>query len=104
MRVSIEQGHALVLRGLLLAGAMLLIPGVASAELSREQAATMAARSQEGARVLAVERAEAGGFAVWRVKLVTPNGDVKVVVLSAGAEGSGKMSPERVERWPERDR
>ena len=38
---------------------------------------------QAGGRVLAVERTEVGGRAAWRVKLVTPGGEVRVVVIDA---------------------
>ena len=50
------------------------------AAVSRDDAAAMAQQAS-GGRVLAVERAEAGGRAVWRVKVVTPRGDVRVVLI-----------------------
>ena len=34
-------------------------------------------------QVLAVERADAGGKAVWRVKVLTASGDVRVILLDA---------------------
>lgn len=52
----------------------------ASAAASRDDAATIAQR-ETGGRVLAVERAEAGGRAVWRVKVVTPRGEVRVILV-----------------------
>lgn len=60
----------------------------AAAQVSREAAAAMAQR-QTGGRVLSVDRAESGGRAVWRVKVVTPRGDVRVVLIDAGGGGGG---------------
>ncbi len=54
------------------------------AQVSREQAAAQA-QQQTGGRVLSVDLADAGGRAVWRVKVVTPRGDVRVVMVEAGA-------------------
>jgi len=50
------------------------------ADVSRDEAAAVAQR-QTGGRVLAVERAEAGGRPAWRVKVVTPRGEVRVVLV-----------------------
>lgn len=50
------------------------------AEISRDDAASLAQR-QSGGRVLAVERAEAGGRPVWRVKVLTPAGEVRVLLF-----------------------
>lgn len=50
------------------------------ADVSRDDAAAIAQRLTQG-RVLAVERAEAGNRLVWRVKVVTPAGDVRVVLI-----------------------
>ena len=36
---------------------------------------------ESGGRVLAVERSESGGRALWRVKVVTPRGDVRVILV-----------------------
>ena len=52
------------------------------AEVSREQAAAMAQR-QTGGRVLSVERAESGRRPAWRVKVVTPKGEVRQVFIDA---------------------
>jgi hypothetical protein len=46
------------------------------ADVSRDDAAAVAQR-ETGGRVLAVERSDAGG----RVKVVTPRGDVRVVLV-----------------------
>jgi Peptidase propeptide and YPEB domain len=53
------------------------------AQVSREQAAAQA-QQQTGGRVLSVDLADAGGRAVWRVKVVTPRGEVRVVMVDAG--------------------
>lgn len=64
--------------------ALLLAAGLpAWAQVSREAAAAQAQR-QTGGRVLSVDRAEAGGRAVWRVKVVTARGDVRIVLVDAG--------------------
>jgi len=53
------------------------------AQVSREQAAAQA-QAQTGGRVLSVDQADAGGRTVWRVKVVTPRGDVRVVMVDGG--------------------
>ena len=50
------------------------------ADVSRDDAAAIAQRVSQG-RVLAVERAESGNRPVWRVKVVTPAGDVRIVLV-----------------------
>ena len=62
--------------------ALFVLATPAWAEISRDAAATIAQR-QTGGRVLAVERAEAGGRAVWRVKVLTPAGEVRLILLDA---------------------
>lgn len=52
----------------------------AGAAASRDDAAAIAQR-ESGGRVLAVERADSGGRPVWRVKVVTPRGEVRVVLV-----------------------
>jgi uncharacterized membrane protein YkoI len=64
----------------LLCATLLLAGAPAWAQISRDDAAAIAQRNS-GGRVLAVERADAGGRAVWRVKVVTPGGDVRVILL-----------------------
>ena len=67
------------LRKLILAAAVAAaLP--AWADVSRDDAAAIAQRVSQG-RVLAVERADAGNRPVWRVKVVTPQGDVRVVLV-----------------------
>jgi uncharacterized membrane protein YkoI len=50
------------------------------AAVSRDDAAAVV-QQQTGGRVLSVERTDAGGRPVWRVKVVTPRGDVRVVLV-----------------------
>ncbi len=54
------------------------------ADVSREDAAASAQRAS-GGRVLAVDRADRGGRAVWRVKVLTPQGEVKVILVDAAS-------------------
>ena len=54
--------------------------GPAWAAASRDDAAATAQR-ETGGRVLAVERSESDGRALWRVKVVTPRGDVRVILV-----------------------
>jgi uncharacterized membrane protein YkoI len=50
------------------------------ADVSRDEAAAVAQR-ESGGRVLAVERVEARNRPAWRVKVVTPNGNVRVILV-----------------------
>lgn len=52
----------------------------ASAAVGRDAAAAIAQRAT-GGRVLAVDQADAGGRAVWRVKVLTPRGEVRVLLV-----------------------
>ena len=62
----------------LLCAALLAASNLAWADLSRDDAATVAQRVS-GGRVLSVEKAESSGQLVWRVKVVTPAGEVRVI-------------------------
>lgn len=66
---------AKLLCALLLAAAL-----PAWADVSRDDAAVIAQRAT-GGRVLTVEPAQAGNRPVWRVKVVTPRGDVRVILV-----------------------
>ena len=68
-----------LLYALLLASAL-----PAWADVSRDEAAAVAQRVASG-RVLAVERAEAGGKPVWRVKILSAQGEVRVVLVDAAS-------------------
>ena len=54
------------------------------ADVGRDEAAAAAQKVASG-RVLAVERADAGGKAVWRVKILTAQGEVRVVVVDVAS-------------------
>ena len=66
----------------LLCAARLAAFAPAWADASRDDAAAAALRVASG-RVLAVDRAQTGDRAVWRVKVVTPAGEVLVIVIDA---------------------
>jgi uncharacterized membrane protein YkoI len=75
-RIEVKKSLARFLCAALLLGAL----GPALAAVNRDQAAAAAQRAT-GGRVLAVEQAQAGGRQVWRVKVVTPSGEVRVVLV-----------------------
>ena len=52
----------------------------AFADVSRDQAAA-AAQRQTGGRVLSVDKSESSRRPVWRVKVVTPQGEVRVLLI-----------------------
>ena len=60
----------------------LVLGAPAWAQLSQDDAATAAQRAT-GGRVLAVERTDAGGRPAWRVKVVTAQGEVRIVLIDA---------------------
>ena len=73
---------ARLLLALLLAGA-----APAWADVTRDNAVAIAQRAS-GARVLSADRTDAGGQPAWRVKLVTAQGEVRVILIDAA---SGRM-------------
>ena len=62
----------------LFCAALLAASSLAWADLSRDDAATVAQRAS-GGRVLSVEKSESSGQPVWRIKVVTPAGEVRVI-------------------------
>lgn len=54
------------------------------ADVSRDQAAAVAQQAS-GARVLSVEKAEHDGRAVWRVKVLSAQGEVRVILIDAAS-------------------
>jgi hypothetical protein len=66
--------------------ALMLVATLAWADMSRDDAAAAAQRAT-GGRVLSVDRADSGGRPAWRVKVVTPRGEVRVVMFDAGGGG-----------------
>jgi uncharacterized membrane protein YkoI len=64
----------------LISAFMLALATPAWAEVSRDDAAAVVQKSS-GGRVLAVDRTEREGRPAWRVKVLTPQGEVKVVLI-----------------------
>ena len=62
----------------LLCAILLLASNLAWANLSRDDAAAVAQRAS-GGRVLSVEKSESSSQPVWRVKVVTPAGEVRMI-------------------------
>lgn len=54
------------------------------ADVSRDEAAAVAQRAGNG-RVLSVERTEADRRPVWRVKVLTAQGQVRVILIDAAS-------------------
>ena len=63
---------------------MLALSLPAWADVSRDAAATMAQKAT-GGRVLSVEQTEREGRPVWRVKVLTPQGEVIVMLIDAAS-------------------
>ena len=66
----------------LLCGLLMAMAMPAWANVSRDDAAAVAQQTS-GGRVLAVDMAEHAGRPVWRVKVLTPRGEVKLVLIDA---------------------
>ena len=62
--------------------ALLLVATVAWADLSRDDAAAVAQRAS-GGRVLSIDKMQSSGRPAWRVKVVTAQGEVRVIVIDA---------------------
>lgn len=58
------------------------------AEVGRDQAAAIA-RQQADGRVLSVDRVQNGPRAVWRVKVLTGRGEVRVIYVDAATGRAG---------------
>lgn len=71
----------------------LALSAPAWAQMGRDQAAASAER-QTGGRALAVERVDSSRGPMWRVKVVTPRGEVHVVLIEAD-DGAGTRSEGR---------
>ncbi|MBE7369627.1 PepSY domain-containing protein [Ramlibacter pallidus] len=69
-------------RKLICALALAVASAGAWAQVSRDGAAAAAQRVSPG-RVLAVERADADNRPAWRVKVLTPSGEVRVILIDA---------------------
>ena len=62
----------------LLCATLLVASNLAWANLSRDDAAAVAQRAS-GGRVLSIEKSESSSQPVWRVKVVTAAGEVRVI-------------------------
>ena len=54
------------------------------ADVSRDDAAAVAQRAS-GGRVLSVDLAQSGGRPAWRVKVVTAQGEVRVILVDVAS-------------------
>jgi hypothetical protein len=70
-----------------LCAALLALSAPAWADIGRDEAAMVAQQASSG-RVLSVDRSEAGGRVVWRVKVLTARGEVRVILVDAA---TGRM-------------
>ncbi len=68
----------------LITALMLALSLPAWADVSRDDAAAMAQQAT-GGRVLSVDQSQREGRLVWRVKLLTPRGEVIVVLIDAAS-------------------
>ncbi len=63
---------------------LLVVATSAWADLSRDDAAAAAQRMTSG-RVLSVDQTNAGGRPAWRVKVVTAQGEIRVILIDAAS-------------------
>jgi len=63
---------------------LIVLSTPAWADISRDEAAAAAQRVSSG-RVLSVEKTESERRPVWRVKLLTEKGEVRVILIDAGS-------------------
>ena len=68
----------------LISAFLMAIAMPAWADVSRDDAASTAQQAS-GGRVLSVEKTERDGRTIWRVKVLTPQGDVKVILVDAAS-------------------
>ena len=63
---------------------LIVLAAPAWADISRDQAAAAAQRASSG-RVLSVEKTEVDRRPVWRVKVLTDKGEVRVILIDAAS-------------------
>ena len=63
---------------------LIVLATPAWADIGRDEAAAAAQRQSSG-RVLSVEKAESDRRPVWRVKIVTPQGEVRLILVDAAS-------------------
>ena len=68
----------------LISALLLALALPAWADVSRDEAATVA-QQVSGGRVLAVEKTEREARPVWRVKVLTAQGEVKVILIDVAS-------------------
>ena len=68
----------------LLCAALIVMAAPAWADISRDEAAAAAQRVATG-RVLSVDKTEADRRPVWRVKVLTAQGQVRVILIDAAS-------------------
>ena len=68
----------------LLCALSIAVASPAWADIGRDEAASVAQRVASG-RVLSVEKTDAGGRPAWRVKVLTAQGEVRVVLIDAAS-------------------
>lgn len=68
----------------LLYALLIVLAAPAWADISRDEAAAAAQRVSSG-RVLSVEKTEFERRPVWRVKVLTDKGEVRVILVDAGS-------------------
>jgi len=68
----------------LICGALMVLATPAWADVSRDDAAAVAQRVS-GGRVLSVDSAQSGGRPAWRVKVVTAQGEVRVILVDVAS-------------------
>lgn len=84
-------------RAVLLAAVALALTASARAEMSRDDAAAIAQRSA-GGRVLSIGRPEGASSAgEWRVKMLSPQGEVRVIGIDSA---TGRMAASSAARAP----
>ena len=63
---------------------LIVVAAPAWADISRDEAAAAAQRVASG-RVLSIDKSEADHRAVWRVKILTGKGEVRVILIDAAS-------------------
>lgn len=79
---SPESHHTMKTLITLICSLLMALAMPAWADLSRDDAVSVAQQAS-GGRVLSVDKAEHTGRPVWRVKVLTPQGEVKVILIDA---------------------
>ena len=67
-----------------LCAALIVLASPAWADIGRDGAAAVAQR-MSGGRVLSVDKSDSGGRPVWRVKVLTAQGEVRVILIDAAS-------------------